>query len=412
VESLHRGQAHFFEPGLNDLLTKLVQAGRISFATRIPEDWRGSTYVVTVGTPLDRNGRVRLDMIENVSREIARHLRADDLIVMRSTVKPGTTRGVVMPVLDTAGVSYDIAFCPERTLEGQALKELRELPQIVGGISPAARVRAAQLFSFITATVVQVSTLEAAEMIKLIDNTQRDVWFAFANEVAGMCDALGIGVMEVANAGKLGYPRSNLARPGPVGGPCLEKDSYILAEKLTEFGLEPAITLAARRLNEAQPRASAERMKSFTGSLPGFPAKPVVALLGLAFKGRPATDDLRGTMALPILAHLRASFPQATFRGFDPVVAPAAIADTFAIAPAGSLEDAFRGAHLVVIANNHATFADMQIEVLAGTMARPALLYDFWNNFDPKELTLPDGVRYMGLGTPPQTAAQWPEAAE
>lgn len=397
VATLAAGKPHFHEPGLEAYLARLLGQGRLSFARHLPESCSASVYIITVGTPLDANGRVRLDMIDHTAREVAQRLKAGDMVVMRSTVKLGTTRSVVMPILDRSGVSYDIAFCPERTLEGQALAELRVLPQIVGGDTLSATVRAAQLFQFLTPTTVRVSSLEAAEMIKLVDNAHRDVHFAFANEIARLCDAARISAAEVVRAGKLGYPRTNLPIPGPVGGPCLTKDPYILAESFEGGPAVPEIVLAARRTNERQAAEAAAHMRSASARLPKFPPEPTISLLGIAFKGRPPTNDLRGTTARPILDALRAEFPAARFRGWDAVVAPADI-EAFGLAPAASLEAAIEGADLVVIANNHPLFAAMPIETLAETMARPGLIYDFWNNFDLATIDLPDGVHYMALG--------------
>jgi UDP-N-acetyl-D-mannosaminuronic acid dehydrogenase len=234
-------------------------------------------------------------------------------------------------------------------------------------------------------------------MIKLVDNAQRDVQFAFANEVARMCDAFGISAMDVITAGKLGYPRTNLAVPGPVGGPCLEKDPYILAEGLEPFGLKPEITLSARRVNERVPEEAAAAVERAATAMPGFPARPVVAVLGLAFKGRPATDDLRGTMARPILASLRRRFQAAEWRGYDAVVAPEAFAE-FGLTPCATMEKAIHGANIVVITNNHPVFSVMPLETLSASLGEPALIYDFWNHFEPRNLRLAAGRAYMPLG--------------
>src|SRR4051812_4147538 len=224
LDKLAEGEPHFYEPGLQQKLGRAMKAGRFKFGKHIPQEFRGSVFIITVGTPLGKDGKTRVEIVEGVSREVASHLKDGDLVIMRSTVKLGVTRQLVAPILDSAGVKYDLAFCPERTLEGHALVELRQLPQIVGGFSDSATVRASQIFQFLTPTVVRVSDLETAEMIKLIDNAQRDVAFAYANEVAQSCDAIGISAAEVIRAGKLSYPRTNLPMPGPVGGPCLEKD--------------------------------------------------------------------------------------------------------------------------------------------------------------------------------------------
>ena len=337
-------------------------------------------------------------MISRAAGEIATKLKAGDLVIMRSTVRLGTTRDVVLPILQRAGVPFDIAFCPERTVEGQALAELRLLPQVVGATSFDARVRAARLFNCITPTVVQVHSVEVAEMIKLIDNTFRDVTFAFANEVAAMCEAADINVIDVINGGKLGYARTNLPLPGPVGGPCLEKDPHILMGSLRAYGFEPEMVATARRLNEDQPAWAVARIKAFTDTLPALSQSPTIVLMGLAFKGRPATDDLRGTMAKHILLELRRHYPKAHFRGYDAMVSEEQIRSGFAIEPMPTMEAAMDGAHLVVIANNHPGFQSMPLEQLAERLARPSLIYDFWNNFDSRDLALPDSVRYASLG--------------
>lgn len=396
--ALNRGEPHFFEPGLTERLGKLVRSGRFTVTTAIPADSRASVFIVTVGTPLDVDGRVRLDMIERVAGDIAARMKPGTLVIARSTVRLGTTRNTVVPILDRAGVPYDIAFCPERTVEGQALSELRWLPQIVGAATPEARMRAARFFNVITPTVVQVPSIEVAEMVKLIDNTYRDVTFAFANEVARMCDAAGISAREVISAGKLSYPRTNLPLPGPVGGPCLEKDPHVLAESLSAFGFRPEMVGLARRINETQPEDIAARLAAHARTLPDWPEAPTIAVLGLAFKGRPVTDDLRGTMAKPLVAALRRHFPGARLRGFDAVVDAAATRQVFDIEPVGDVASALAGANLAVIANNHPAFQDLVLETLTPAMARPALVYDLWNHFAARDLDLPDGVRYGALG--------------
>ena len=398
LEKLRRGEPHFHEPGLADKLRRVVGLGRLEVEQHIPKGDDSRVYIITVGTPLSSDRKARMDMIANVSREVAQHMNAGDMVVMRSTVKIGTTRNVVVPILDSTGLDYDLAFCPERTLEGQALLELRRLPQIVGGVTPRANVRAAQLFMFLTPTVVRVSNVETAEMIKLVDNAQRDVQFAYANEVARLCDAIGISAAEVISAGRRGYPRTNLPMPGPVGGPCLEKDSYILSEGLEALGVRPDITMTARALNEQQIVDVAQHLASVATQLSDMPAKPVVTVAGLAFKGRPATDDLRGTTARPLVLALKAAFPSASFRGYDPVVGADGIR-SLGLEPTSSLEEAYAGTNLLIIHNNHPCFSNMSVEKLADAMARPGIIYDFWNHFSSRDLQLPVGTGYMALGS-------------
>jgi UDP-N-acetyl-D-mannosaminuronic acid dehydrogenase len=398
VEQLRRGEPHFFEPGMADRFRRTTTDGLFVLHESIPGGCEASVFVITVGTPLDDAGRTRLDMVERASGEVAAAMQAGSLVIMRSTVKLGTTRAVVRPVLEASGKPFDLAFCPERTLEGRAMEELRWLPQIVGADTNDGQLRAARLFQFVTPTVVRVADVETAEMIKMVDNASRDVAFAFANEIARVCDAVGVSASEVIQAGKLGYPRTNLPLPGPVGGPCLSKDPHILAEGLEGTGIMPEMTIAARRINERQPDEVVEFLSSTAARLGGFPPGAPISLVGLAFKGQPATDDTRGTMAIPVLAALRARFPQASFRGFDAEVTDNGIT-AMGLEPCATIEDAFAGAHLVVVLNNHTALMTMALEKLTTHMARPGLVYDFWNLFRPDELRLPDHVGYVGLGS-------------
>jgi len=398
LNDIANGKPHFFEPGLDEQLRKVLSLGRLRLSQTLPDDPQSSVYIITLGTPLSPDGRARMDPIGSVVREVAAKLNPGDMVITRSTVKIGTTRSVVHPALQAAGVDFDLAFCPERTLEGQALPELRRLPQIVGGLNPRSAIRASQLFHLVTPTVVRVADAETAEMIKLVDNAQRDVQFAYANEVARLCDSVGISAAEVINAGKLGYPRTNLPMPGPVGGPCLEKDSYILAESVEGYGIIPEITLAARRINERQLKEVTEHLVDVTSKLSGFPRNPVITVAGLAFKGRPSTDDLRGTTARPLIDALKAAFPNATFKGYDAVVDAENIR-SLGLEPTTSLEDAFNGTNLLIIHNNHPVFAAMPMDRLAQTMSKPGIIYDFWNQFPTQALNLPAGTGYMAVGS-------------
>lgn len=398
VAKLKDGVPHFHEPGLEHMLKQAIAEDRFEVHKYIPDDCPASVYIVTVGTPLDPQGKARLDMVESVVREIGTHAKDGDMLIMRSTVQLGTSRNLVLPLIEATGKKLSVAFCPERTIEGKALSELRQLPQIVGSSEMATTMRATQIFQFLTPTVVRVENLETAEMIKLIDNVQRDVQFAFANEVAAMCDAAGVSAHEVISSGKLGYPRTNLPLPGPVGGPCLSKDPYIFAQGLAKVGAHPAITMAARATNERQFTQVAETLSTLSGRYKSFPKAPVISLLGLAFKGRPATNDLRGSTAKPIFEALKKTFPDADFRGFDPMVSDEDITD-FGVTPMPSLETAFDGAHIVLILNNHRLFETMPVDVLAHHMAGPGFIYDLWHHFTAKELRLPASIGYLALGS-------------
>lgn len=391
---LRAGQPHFFETGLDRVLERVLENGQFKIAEDISSEL--DVFIITVGTPLDENGEARLDMVQEAAAMVAEQATSGALVIMRSTLKLGTTRELIFPVLSKRLDKFDLAFCPERTLEGQALKELLSLPQIVGGINQRSTIRAANLFQMITPTVVRVSSPEAAEMIKLVDNSQRDVAFAYSNEVAMICDESDVSALEVIRAGKLGYPRTNLFMPGPVGGPCLSKDPHILAEGARQRGVVAGLTLMARKVNESQPEQVAQRLKKLMLTL-GISTPKRIALCGLAFKGRPATDDLRGTVAIDILREIKSVFPMSTYVGYDPMVGPLDIAG-LGLTPVESLDDAFAESELVLILNNHPQFEVMDIGTLSRLMAASGFIYDFWGQFDPEKIDLPNSVGYGGLG--------------
>jgi len=397
LAQLALGKSHFHEPGLDSRLAKVLADGSLTYSEEVLDRISATVFIITVGTPLNEDGLARLDMVTNATKDVGTIMPEGALIILRSTVKLGTARNVVIPVLQATGKRFEIACCPERTLEGRALAELSQLPQIIGSDDPATLRRAAQLFGSLTPTTVRVDGLETAEMIKLVDNTFRDVSFGFANEIARACDAVGLSAAEVIRAGKLGYPRTNLPMPGPVGGPCLAKDPHILLESLSEWNAKLPITAAARATNENQPTEIAEFLANQLGHrLGGRPA--VIALLGLAFKGQPATDDLRGTMARPILSALQDRFPNAAWRGYDPVVQPRDI-ESLGLLPCASIADAVDGANAVLILNNHPAFQAMPIENLADLLAEPGLFYDCWNLFTDEVLQFPPQRAYFALGS-------------
>jgi nucleotide sugar dehydrogenase len=222
--------------------------------------------------------------------------------------------------------------------------------------------------------------------------------FGYANEVARICDAIGVSAAEVIRSGRFGYTRTDLPMPGPVGGPCLSKDPHILAESLEQFGIHPEITVSARHVNERQPTEIVAHLQKFASAQAEFPAAPRIALLGIAFKGRPATDDVRGTMAIPIREALSKAFPKATIVAHDPIVD----SDTLRLldmTPCEELDEAFVNTSMALILNNHPAYETMSIETVTEAMARPAMVYDCWNNFINRPIRLPRNVSYVALGS-------------
>lgn len=381
VDLTNAGTPHFSETGLPEALGRVTRSGGLTVRQTLLEDTTCDVYIITVGTPLDSAGVARLDMIEAATREVASNMRDGALIILRSTVKIGTTREVVSPILEATGKNFSIAMCPERTLEGRALQELRELPQIVGADDQAVADRAAGVFRKLTSSIVQVSSPEAAEILKLVDNTYRDVRFAFANEVARVCDSYGVNAFEVITSGKLGYERTNVPLPGLVGGPCLEKDPHILFQSARERGIELEITRAGRQVNERQPYETVDFITE-EARRRELPEDAKVAVMGLAFKGIPATDDLRGSMTLKVLDALSQTWPNAKIVLFDPVIPSEELREQMrGYEVADSVPEAVVGAAVVIIANNHPELGLRAPAELDEMMFPGGFIYDYWNHF-------------------------------
>lgn len=383
LDKLSKAEPTFFEEGLEAEIRSALRKNNFSFSKdqhAIP--FKPTTFIITVGTPLSKSGDIRLDMIENATRQIAEIMQDGDLVILRSTVRLGTARKVIRPILEATGKRFEIAVCPERTLEGLALKELHYLPQVIGADDIETRERCAILFGRLTPTTIKVSTLETAEMIKLVDNTYRDVIFSFGNEVARVCDVAGINAYEVINGGKLGYPRTNVALPGLVGGPCLEKDPHILNQSAQLFGLDTGldVTASARLVNERQPAETVQFIAAAFRQLQAEGPKRIL-LAGLTFKGYPETDDLRGSMSLEVLTALKDTFKDASFAGYDPKLDRKAIEALGLLYVSDIVEEAGKF-DLVVIANNHPSFKRIPWAEIFDKGAQPRLVYDYWNNFN------------------------------
>lgn len=397
VDLTNKGIPHFSEIGLHESLKRVVADNRLQAKTHFDNTFNCKTYIITVGTPLDENGNARSDMIIRATNEVASNMDEDALVILRSTVKIGTASGIVKPILEKSGKAFHLAMCPERTLEGKALEELRQLPQIIGADSIEASSRAANFFKSITNSIVEIGSLETAEIVKLTDNTYRDVQFGFANEIARLCEAFGVNAMDVISAGKLGYPRTNVAKPGLVGGPCLEKDPHILCEAASEKFLDLPITSAARFVNEFQPRETAEFIVSEMKRR-NMPDDSKVVVLGMAFKGIPETDDLRGSMSIKVISALLQLNPKLKISIFDPVIKIESLMarfENFLIHP--DIQEAINDKDVAIIANNHPKLGQSVPKNMKIHLSQNAFIYDYWNHFS-KLSKIEVGKDYFALG--------------
>jgi UDP-N-acetyl-D-mannosaminuronic acid dehydrogenase len=393
LHKLESGKSFFHEPGLDSVLARFINTEKFRFGKNIPESKLKRLFLITVGTPLNQDKDVNLDLIINATNQVAAQIKQGDLVVLRSTVRVGTTDEIVEPILNSTNIEFGLAYCPERTLEGAALKELGYLPQIIGANNRDVANKLLSFFSQLTDSVVVVSNTRTAEVIKLTDNMQRDAIFAVSNHVAEVCNVNGVRAKEVIQSGNMGYSRNNLFNPGPVGGPCLEKDSYIFSESLPIQMRQSSLALISRKVNENVISNAINFIFAQIGSNQII-NEMVITVLGLAFKGNPETDDLRGSPSVELIKQLEQKSSLIRIRTWDPLIK---VVDIKGIEHYENIDDSILNSHVVILMNSHSSLSALDLHNMSKKLAENAVIYDFWDRYDPLQ-KLDNSVKYFAWG--------------
>lgn len=386
IGKLNNCEPHFYEKGLSLLLRKNINKN-LFFRKEIPDD--SDAIILCVGTPVDeKTKKPILDYIISSAWEIKEKLDDKSLVVLRSTVPLGATRQIVKPILDKSGKNYALAFCPERTIEGKALEELEELPQIIGGIDERSIDLAFDLFKKVTPTIVKMSSLESAEMVKLLCNSFRDIKFAYANEIALSCEKLDLDAHEIIKAANKGYERSQIPLPGFVGGSCLVKDPYILSDGLNKAGYSPRLINRGREVNEEVINYVCRKIQE------EISPNEKIFISGMAFKGVPETNDLRDSPTVELVKKMKE-------QGYNNIYVHDFVVSPDEMKKEGynpvSLEEGFKDAKCVLIATNNPRYSYLDIDKYLDSMNKHSLFFDIWRSFD-SEIIERNDIKYKGLG--------------
>jgi len=286
VERVRAGQMPFMERGADQLLARLLPTGRLDFSSQPQTIGRAPVIVMVIGTPIDEFMNPSMRVYERAIDQMVAHLQPGALIILRSTVYPGTTE-FVEERLKTHGVQVDVAFCPERIAEGNALDEIRNLPQVIGTSTQVAFERARGVFERLDVEILQ-STPKEAELTKLLTNTWRYMKFAIANQFFEIAHRAGVDYGRVLHAIRYNYPRAaDLPGPGFAAGPCLLKDTMQLAAFTPDHF---PLGQSAMVINEGLPAYIVD-MLHHRRSLAGR----TVGILGMAFKAE--SDDPRSSLS-------------------------------------------------------------------------------------------------------------------
>lgn len=341
VGLVNGGTMPFSERGADDVLARVVETGHLKASTDPAVVASAENVVVVIGTPVDEHMNPDPAAVTEAIAELLPHFRDGQLVVLRSTLYPGVTR-MVERALSEASLDVDVSFCPERIAEGHAMKELRELPQIVGSRTESAADRSTKLFRSLTDGIVHLDP-EEAELAKLFTNTWRYIKFATANQLYMIANDYGLDFERVRSALVQDYPRAaDLPRAGFAAGPCLFKDTMQLAAFNTNrFSLGHA----AMMINEGLPLYVVSRLaqkhdlKSLT-----------VGILGMAFKG--GSDDTRSSLSYKLRRILE--FEAAAVLTTDPYVTT-----DDRLLP---LEEVLDRSDLIIIGTPHPEYRDLTID--------------------------------------------------
>jgi UDP-N-acetyl-D-mannosaminuronic acid dehydrogenase len=294
IDSIRAGKMPFFEQGADEVLARVLASGRLTLSTDPASVAGAASVVVVIGTPVDEHLNPDPGVVVRAVEDMVPHLHDGQLLVLRSTVYPGVTR-MVERLLARHGKRIDVAFCPERIAEGQALQELHTLPQIVSGCTPSAAERATALFSLLVEEIIPIG-VEEAELAKLFTNTWRYIKFAAANQLYMIATDFGADFDVIREAMTRDYPRAaDVPGPGLTAGPCLLKDTMQLAA-FNNNGF--MLGQASMMVNEGLPKYLVDQIEHEHDL-----STMTVGVLGMAFKAE--SDDIRSSLSYKLKRLLR-----------------------------------------------------------------------------------------------------------
>ncbi|GAB3128186.1 UDP-glucose dehydrogenase family protein [Novispirillum itersonii] len=399
IERLHRNEIPIYEPGLDDLVARNVEAGRLSFTTDLKAAVKDADAVfIAVGTPTRRGGgHADLSYVYAAAREIAEAIEGYTVIVTKSTVPVGTGREVERVIRETRpDADFDVVSNPEFLREGSAIEDfMRPDRVVIGAETDRSREAMRQLYRalFLIETPIMFTSLETSELTKYAANTFLAMKITFINEIADLCEKVGANVHDVAKGiGLDGRIGKKFLHPGPgYGGSCFPKDTMALVQTAQDVGAPLRIIETVVDINAKRKRQMADRIIAFAG---GDVAGKTIAVLGLTFK--PNTDDMRDSPSLDIVPALQAA--GATVRAFDPEGMHEAARLLPGVVYCKDAYEAMDGADVAALVTEWNQFRNLNLAKVKALLKEPALI-DLRNVYSPQDMAAA-GFRYESIGRP------------
>lgn len=365
IETIKNKEMPFKEENAKELLEKHVNENFIP-SVELNKVKESDYVILTIGTPVDEHLNPEFKQIDSLTRNLLQHLKKNQVIILRSTVSPGTTeylKDLIEKETEfSIGKDLFLAFCPERIAQGKAIKETKELPQIVGGIDKESTKKAVEFFKQFTVEQIE-SDARSAELAKIFTNMYRYINFSIANEFMILAEEHDRDIYEIIHLINHNYKRGGVKQPGYAAGPCLYKDGFFL---INTMPFNELISVSWK-INETTPLYLLKKIKAKTT----LKNKKIV-LLGMAFKAD--NDDTRNSLSFKIKKALEKEHAELKFH--DPLV------EKFK----GNLDEVLKDAEIVIIGINHSEYKNLSLDKVKKLVKKNCLICDIWNVFKQNKI--------------------------
>jgi nucleotide sugar dehydrogenase len=398
VNEINSGSCRFYdEKGLKELVEKVTNSGKLIASCDVSSCVPNSDLIIMcVPTPVSETKVPNFSYIRQASSKVAKFLKKGTLIVIESTVSPGTVEDVIVPLIEKesglkAGKDFCVASCPERANPGESLSNMHSVPRVIGGIDDRSTEIAAVIYKHaLHVSIVSVSSPKTANAVKLTENIFRDVNIALMSEFAILYEKLGIDAIEVINACATKYNFIPHYPSAGVGGPCLPANAYYIIDEGLKVGYIPYLVRMAREINDRMPDHVVTLVTEALNKIGKVVSKSKIVILGVSYK--PNVHDLQMTPFKNVFHGLELMGASVTI--YDPMFKGETV---FGVKVAQNMDDALKAADCIIIGVSHEEFKKIDLVHVAEVCNHPAALVDTQNIIAParaKEL----GFSYAGVG--------------